>query len=75
MNANGSLHFVASAEDRWIPVSESGQRFAPRSKAEADALLLQMPAGSTYSDGGPMDGVAHIVHERRFVTEWTEVAS
>lgn len=65
--------YIAEAEDRWVPIAESGERFAPRSKEEAEALLASMPAGSTYSDGAPMDGVVSVVHERRLVSEWIEV--
>lgn len=59
-------------EHRWVPVTESGERLKPRSEAEADLLLELMPAGSTYSDGAPIDGVTHVIHQQRLVTEWEQ---
>lgn len=60
-------------EERWVPIAESGARWAPRSKEAAEACLRDYPAGGQYTDGEPWDGVTHIVHEVRYVTEWREV--
>lgn len=58
-------------EDRWIPVSESGDRWAPRSLEAAQEAMAEYPAGGTYTTGEPWDGIVRIEHEVRYVTEWT----
>jgi hypothetical protein len=60
--------------DEYAPVCESGAMWQPRSKEEAAACLEGFPAGGTYTDGDPFDGITHIV--KRYVRiergEWVE---
>jgi hypothetical protein len=57
-------------EERWVPVAESGERWAPRDKDSAFRCMETHPAGGHYVDGAPWDGVTRIEHEIRYVTEW-----
>ena len=57
-------------EERWVPVTESGDRWAGRSRESALRDLADWPAGGRYLDGDPYDGVTHIECEVRYVTEW-----
>ena len=57
-------------EERWVPVSESGDRWVGRSKESAERDMAMWPAGGGYADGEPWDGITHIEHEIRYVTEW-----
>ena len=61
------------AEHQWIPVTESGDRWAPRSKEEAERALIEVPVGGLWLTGEPWDGVARIEHQVRYVTEWVTV--
>lgn len=57
-------------EERWVPVTQDGDRWAGRSKEEAEAAMRDFPAGGRYLDGSDWDGITHIEHEVRYVTEW-----
>jgi hypothetical protein len=57
-------------EEQWGPVAESGDRWAGRSREQALAAMRDYPAGGEYSSGDPWDGITHIEHEVRYVTEW-----
>lgn len=61
-------------EERWVPITESGERWTPRDKAKAEDCLRTYPAGGAYLNGEPWDGVTHIVREVRYVTEWKQAA-
>ena len=58
-------------EERFVPVTESGERWAPRDAESAADALHSYPHGGTYLDGTPYDGVTHVLRETRYVTEWT----
>lgn len=45
--------------EEWMPVSESGERWRPRTKAQALEELRDWPAGVRYGDGEPGDGITH----------------
>lgn len=60
-------------ETRAVPVAESGFRWQPRSHAAAQVCLKEYPAGGSYADGEPWDGLTHIEQEHRFVTGWEDV--
>ena len=60
-------------EERWVPVTESGDRWAPRSKESAQAALRDYPVGGAFSDGAVWDGVERIVYEVRYVSPWVAV--
>lgn len=54
--------------EQWVPVTESGDRWEPRSEASAKAALVRYPVGIDYQDG--YGGVTHIQHESRLVSPW-----
>jgi hypothetical protein len=60
-------------EDAWVPVAESGERWERRSRAEAQIAHRGYPVGGAYSSGELWDGITHIEHERRYLTDWREV--
>lgn len=60
-------------EDRWVPVTESGARWAGRTKEAAEACMADYPVGGGYTTGDRWDGITHIEHEARYVTEWVVV--
>lgn len=45
--------------EEWMPVTESGEYWRPRTKAQAMEDMRWHPVGSTYSDGEPYDGITH----------------
>lgn len=61
---------VPIREERWVPVTESGERWVGRDKEAAFRCLETHPVGGRYLDGAPWDGVTHIEREVRYVTEW-----
>ncbi|NKR90578.1 hypothetical protein GS483_00350 [Rhodococcus hoagii] len=75
-NAGKTIVDAVDVEERWVPVTESGARWAPRSREKADAALADWPAGGTGPNGlRGYDGVTHIVHERLVRTDWEPVAA
>lgn len=60
-------------EHRWVPIAQSGERWAERSLEAALSAAKEYPAGGRYADGAEWDGVTHIVHEVRTVTAWEQV--
>lgn len=62
-------------EERWIPIAESGERWAPRSKERAEDAMRAYPVGGAWYPGEPWDGIAGIVREERWVSEWEEMDS
>lgn len=57
-------------EERWVPVSESGKRWEGRTRNEALEAMSNYPAGGSFLDGEPWDGITHIEREVRFVSQW-----
>ncbi len=57
---------VAATEEyeQWVPVTESGDRWNPRSKALAEEDLRIWPAGVNYADGYPGDGITHLEYRK-----------
>ena len=47
-----------------MPITESGDRWRPRSKEQAREDMKWNPPGSTYSDGEPMDGITHCLKRK-----------
>jgi hypothetical protein len=62
------------AEERWVPIAQSGERWAGRSREAAEEAMNNYPVGGRFASGDPWDGITHIVREVRFVTEWIETA-
>lgn len=54
--------------ERWVPVTRSGERWAPRrTREEAEAVRR---ASWPKTGRREWDGVVEIVHETRWVSEW-----
>ena len=70
MNAQPVENAALIREERWVPVTESGERWKGRTREAALRDLADWPAGGCYLDGEPYDGVSHIEREVRYVTEW-----
>lgn len=59
-------------EERWVPITEMGDRWAPRSREEAEKAMRETPVGGKWLTGEEWDGIERIDREVRYVTEWTE---
>lgn len=57
-------------EERYIPVTPLGDRWAPRSLKDAEEAMLKYPVGGRWASGDEWDGVERIEREVRYVTEW-----
>ncbi|WP_037178333.1 hypothetical protein [Rhodococcus sp. UNC363MFTsu5.1] len=67
---------AVSIEERWVPVTESGERWAPRSRDRAEEAMRDWPVGGVFEQSGePYDGIVRVVHERRVTTDWEPVAA
>ena len=60
-------------EELWIPVDETGSRWAARSLEDAEECRSSWPVGGTYPGGDRYPGITHLIRKRRYVTEWVEV--
>lgn len=57
-------------EERYIPVTQTGHRWAPRSREEAEEAMRDVPIGGRWLSGEEWDGIERIEREVRYVTEW-----
>ena len=57
-------------EERYIPVTQLGDRWAPRSLEEAEEDMRAFPVGGKWLTGEEWDGIERIEREVRYVTEW-----
>ena len=63
-------------EERFVPVAESGERWAPRSREAAECAMRGWPSGGTWEGSDdPYDGITHIAREVRIGTTWTVAES
>lgn len=64
-----------AVEERWVPIDENGERWAPRDREAAEIDMDHCPVGGTYGDGAPMPGIVRVVKEVRRVTPWEAAGS
>lgn len=57
-------------EELWFPVTESGEEWVGRSKAEARRQMRDWPAGGRYPDGQEYDGIVRLIRRTRWVSNW-----
>ncbi len=64
---------VLRREVQSVPITELGDRWAPRTRAEAEAVAAEFPPVDCDSDDDCCAGIARISDEVRYVTEWEEL--
>lgn len=57
-------------EERFVPITEMGDRWTGRSLEAAEQAMRDYPVGGKWLSGEEWDGIVRIVREVRYVTEW-----